>query len=109
MNFITALFSSNYEDFRKAGIRWIRLSARRVICAVKSFRSEITRKIMGITINVNRVELIKPPMTVIARGDHKSPDSPSPRDIGTKPRIVDVVVMTMGRRRSSPARINSSY
>lgn len=57
----------------------------------------------GITSKVSRVALVRPPITVMARGPCTSAPSPMPSARGTSPSTVVAVVMRMGRIRRRPA------
>ncbi len=52
---------------------------------------------MGIKIRVNSVEVIRPPMTVIAMGALIAAPSPNPSAIGRSPNTVVDVVIRIGR------------
>ena len=54
----------------------------------------------GMTTSVSSVDTVMPPITVIAIGVRTSAPSPNPSAIGTSPRIVLTVVMTIGRKRA---------
>ena len=61
----------------------------------------------GITIRVNSMFAVRPPMTMIASGCCIWSPGPMPRASGNKPRIAARLVMRMGRERVWPARSNA--
>src|SRR3989338_7933445 len=57
------------------------------------------RKMAGSTRSVSRVDVMRPPMTTVARGRWTPPPSPSPRSMGTTPRRAASAVMRTCRSR----------
>src|SRR5690606_12933958 len=70
-------------------------------CALRSARSSSHSYITGSRISVNKVELIRPPTTTVARGRCVSAPTPLDSNIGTNPRMATLAVINTGRRRRS--------
>ncbi len=69
---------------------------------------ESSRYDTGTTTSVSSVDVISPPMVAIEIGARNSPPSPRPMADGSMPRIIAIVVMTIGRRRTGPALSSAS-
>src|SRR3989338_6620740 len=93
--------SSHAFDFRIRNIQYRGNHAGNLV--TNNFTSSKHKYTLGITNNVNMVELKMPPIIVIESGDHSSLDSVRESAIGINPTTVEPVVTRMGRRRSFPA------
>jgi hypothetical protein len=57
----------------------------------------------GTTTSVSKVDVIRPPIVAIEIGERNPLPSPVPTADGNMPRIIAIVVIMIGRRRTGPA------